>query len=125
MIKTLFLEKIKLLNMSIDNNVKTRDLGMSFLLSYNELKAKFVYVLHPLFYLIKQTNFKLLKGFSSNYQSDKDLTGRCVNQKEFSEFLFNKNNYFIFLEIIKVFDMLSVLHQNDRVQIVPTISGDL
>jgi hypothetical protein len=48
--------------------VQTRDLGMSFLLSYNELKARFVCVLHPLSYLIKEANFKLLKKFSANYQ---------------------------------------------------------
>src|SRR3989344_5858437 len=38
----------------IDADIKTRDLGMSFLLSYDKLKADYVCVLHPLSYLIKK-----------------------------------------------------------------------
>ena len=37
---------------AIDRDIKTRDLGMSFLLSYNKLRADYVCVLHPLSYLI-------------------------------------------------------------------------
>ena len=52
----------------IDSDVKTRDLGMSFLLSYNKLQADFVCVLHPLSYLIKKANFALLSKFAKNYK---------------------------------------------------------
>ncbi len=52
---------------NIDNDIKTRDLGMSFLLSYDKLKADYVCVLHPLSYLIKKSNFALLKNFTNNY----------------------------------------------------------
>lgn len=73
---------IKSFNMSIDNNVKTRDLGMSFLLSYNELKANFVCILHPLSYLIKQANFKLLNNFTSNYQL---IQGKIISSSGFNK----------------------------------------
>ncbi|MCL1947748.1 MAG: SAM-dependent methyltransferase [Chitinivibrionia bacterium] len=56
------------ISLSIDRDIKTRDLGMSFLLSYNKLTADFVCVLHPLSYLIKKTNFSLLKNFTQNYK---------------------------------------------------------
>jgi hypothetical protein len=51
----------------IDSDIKTRDLGMSFLLSYNKLKADYICVLHPLSYLIKKANFALLSKFTNNY----------------------------------------------------------
>ena len=41
----------------IDIDIKTRDLGMSFLLSYEKLGADYVCVLHPLSYLIKKQIF--------------------------------------------------------------------
>lgn len=50
-----------------DEDLKDRDLGISFLKSYNKLKANIVCVLHPLSYLIKETNFKRLKEFKDNY----------------------------------------------------------
>ena len=75
-------QNIKSFNMPIDNNVKTRDLGMSFLLSYNQLKAKFVCVLHPLSYLIKQANFKLLKNFINHYQL---IQGKIISSSGFNE----------------------------------------
>jgi tRNA G10 N-methylase Trm11 len=51
-----------------DIDVKSRDLGISFLLSYNKLAADFVCVLHPLSYLIKKANFEALKIFKDNYR---------------------------------------------------------
>jgi len=45
-----------------------RDLGISFLLSYNKLAADFVCVLHPLSYLIKKSNFEALWQFKDNYR---------------------------------------------------------
>jgi hypothetical protein len=52
----------------IDGDLKTRDLGMSFLLSYNKLAVDFVCVLHPLSYLIKKANFESLGAFKNNYK---------------------------------------------------------
>lgn len=52
----------------IDPDLTTRDLGMSFLLSYRKLNADVVCVLHPLSYLIKPSNFRTLKAFTSSYQ---------------------------------------------------------
>jgi hypothetical protein len=52
----------------VDEDIKTRDYGMSFLLSYSKLKADIVCVLHPLSYLIKKANFKCLKNFTNKYK---------------------------------------------------------
>jgi hypothetical protein len=51
-----------------DSGVMSRDLGISFLLSYDKLAADFVCVLHPLSYLIKKTNFESLGRFKNNYR---------------------------------------------------------
>lgn len=51
-----------------DNDVISRDLGISFLLSYDKLEADYVCVLHPLSYLIKKTNFESLGNFKNNYR---------------------------------------------------------
>lgn len=59
---------IKNKNYEVDLNLKCRDLGMSSLLSFNELKADYICILHPLSYLIKNANFKILKKFFSNYK---------------------------------------------------------
>lgn len=66
----------------IDMDIKTRDLGMSFLLSYNKLKADYVCVLHPLSYLIKKSNFALLNKFTKNY---KLADGLVISSHEFSD----------------------------------------
>jgi hypothetical protein len=50
-----------------DVDLFDRDLGISFLKSYDKLKADVVCVLHPLSYLVKEANFKRLKGFRENY----------------------------------------------------------
>ncbi len=65
----------------IDTDIKTRDLGMSFLLSYDKLKADYICVLHPLSYLIKKANFSLLSKFSRNY---KLIDGIIISSHEFS-----------------------------------------
>lgn len=52
----------------IDDDIKHRDLGVSFLLSYEKLRADYVCVLHPLSYLIKKTNFNSLNKFKNNYK---------------------------------------------------------
>lgn len=52
----------------IDSMLQARDIGISFLRSFDILKADFVCVLHPLSYLIKEANFKTLKNFTKNYR---------------------------------------------------------
>jgi len=66
----------------IDSDIKTRDLGMSFLLSYNKLQADYICVLHPLSYLIKKANFALLSKFAQNY---KLIDGIIISSHEFSD----------------------------------------
>lgn len=74
--------KIKKDNLEIDKEIKTRDYGMSFLLSYAKLNAKLVCVLHPLSYLIKRANFNLLKKFTDNY---KLIDGVIIDSATFKE----------------------------------------
>ena len=66
----------------IDADLKTRDIGISFMRSYNKLKADTICILHPLSYLIKRTNFKSLKGFASNYKLNDAI---IISSQEFSE----------------------------------------
>jgi len=66
----------------VDKDLKTRDYGISFLLSYNKLKADVICVLHPLSYLVKQANFKLLKDFAKNY---KLIDSTIIDSKTFLE----------------------------------------
>ena len=56
-----------------DKALKHRDLGISFLRSYELLQPEFVCVLHPLSYLIKKTNFKALQKFKDSYKLIDDL----------------------------------------------------
>lgn len=51
-----------------DADLRKRDLGLSFLLSYAKLRADVVCVLHPLSYLIKKVNFNQLKKFAEMYE---------------------------------------------------------
>lgn len=67
---------------NIDKDIRTRDLGMSFLLSYDKLRADYVCVLHPLSYLIKKANFSLLRKFAQNY---KLIDGLIISSHEFSD----------------------------------------
>ena len=66
----------------IDQDIKTRDLGMSFLLSYDKLKADYICVLHPLSYLIKKANFSSLKKLAENY---KLIDGIVISSHEFTD----------------------------------------
>ncbi len=52
----------------VDVNLSHRDSGISFLRSYAVLKPEFVCVLHPLSYLIKESNFKALNDFRKDYR---------------------------------------------------------
>ena len=66
-------KKLKKLKFPINERLKTRDIGISFLRLFFYLKADYICVLHPLSYLIKQANFKLLKEFKDNYILRKGL----------------------------------------------------
>ena len=57
-----------LINQKMDDKVKSNDLGIASLLCYNEMKADYVLILHPLSYLIKKTNFNRGKNFFNNYE---------------------------------------------------------
>ncbi len=52
----------------MDADVRSRDLGLSSLLTYSKLRADYVAVLHPLSYLIKRSNFKACARFFLNYR---------------------------------------------------------
>ena len=69
-------------SLTIDPSIKSRDLGISFLRSYYHLQADYICVLHPLSYLIKETNFNHLKEFKDNYRLLKSLV---VDSKKFTD----------------------------------------
>ena len=79
---SLIRQKIKRVDFDVDRDIASRDLGISFLRSYNKLEADLVCVLHPLSYLIKPTNFRLLKEFAANY---KLVDGLLISSWEFPE----------------------------------------
>ena len=79
---SLIRHNIKDVNFDIDEDLACRDLGISFLRSYNKLEADVICVLHPLSYLIKPTNFRLLKEFTTNY---KLIDGLLISSAEFPE----------------------------------------
>lgn len=65
---------------SMDLTLQARDIGISFLRSYEKLQADYVCVLHPLSYLIKKTNFQALKDFAKHYRL---LNSLIISSKEF------------------------------------------
>jgi len=73
---------IKEVSFEIDKDLQHRDLGVSFMLSYNKLQADYVCVLHPLSYLIKKTNFKGLSEFFKNFSL---IDAVIISSGEFSE----------------------------------------
>jgi len=79
---SLIRNKVKSNEVEMDLDIKTRDYGMSFLLSYVKLNADVICVLHPLSYLIKKTNFNKLKGLTKNYKLTKSL---IIDSKTFKE----------------------------------------
>ncbi len=74
-------QKIKSSGVEIDADIRTRDLGLSFLRSYNKLAADYVAVLHPLSYLVKRQNFSAAKAFFANYRM---LEHVVFNSQEFA-----------------------------------------
>ena len=79
---SLIRHSIKDVDFDIDEDIACRDLGISFLRSYNKLEADIICVLHPLSYLIKPTNFRLLKAFTANYRL---IEGLLISSWEFPE----------------------------------------
>ena len=79
---SLIRHSIKDVDFDIDEDIASRDLGISFLRSYNKLEADLICVLHPLSYLIKPTNFRLLKEFTANYRL---IDGLLISSSEFPE----------------------------------------
>ena len=79
---SLIRHNIKDVDFEVDEDIACRDLGVSFLRSYNKLEADLICVLHPLSYLIKPTNFRLLKEFTANY---KLVDGLLISSCEFPE----------------------------------------
>ena len=79
---SLIRHSIKDIDFDIDKDIASRDLGISFLRSYNKLEADLICVLHPLSYLIKPTNFRLLKEFTANYRL---IEGLLISSWEFPE----------------------------------------
>jgi len=63
-----------------DPELFDRDLGISFLKSYEKLAADVVCILHPLAYLIKETNFGRLKEFKNRYRL---IKGEIFSSSEF------------------------------------------
>jgi len=72
---------VKSRNFIIDDDLKTRDLGISFLRSYVKLYPNYICVLHPLSYLIKSSNFKLLGNFTAQY---KLIDGLVISSRYFT-----------------------------------------
>jgi hypothetical protein len=60
-------KSIKKVEFARDADLQCRDIGVSFLLSYNKLRADYVCALHPLSFLIKKVNFESLGAFKDNY----------------------------------------------------------
>ena len=79
---SLIRHNIKGVDFEIDEDIACRDLGISFLRSYNKLEADLICVLHPLSYLIKPANFRLLKDFTANYRL---IDGLLISSSEFPE----------------------------------------
>lgn len=63
-----------------DEDLSSRDFGISFLKAYNKLRAHYICVLHPLSYLIKQQNFRSLGAFRENYRL---IDATVFSSKEF------------------------------------------
>ncbi|MCL2284231.1 MAG: N-6 DNA methylase [Fibromonadales bacterium] len=75
-------KKIKATPCDIDESIKTRDLGLSFMLAFAKLCPVYIAILHPLSYLVKQTNFKTLKPLMQNYAL---LDAVVFNSTEFAD----------------------------------------
>jgi len=75
-------KKIKFKPCKIERRIRTRDMGLSFLLTYAKLRPDYIAVLHSLSYLIKKTNLETLKPLMRNYEL---LDAVVFNSQEFPE----------------------------------------
>ena len=108
--------KIKKEVFNIDKDLKHRDIGCSFLLSYVKLNPDYICVLHPLSYLIKQSNFNSLKIFCDNYKLIDGLiisSGIFLNTSRTTYFpiiiaLYRKNNQGMNFEYIKQYKFKTI-----------------
>lgn len=78
--RTSFYKKNQKGQIEMSSEVWDRDLGISFLKSFVQLEPEYICVLHPLSYLTKQTKFRSLKDFKSNYCL---LDGLVISSKYF------------------------------------------
>jgi len=62
-----FLKEMSSFSMTIDKDLKKRDIGMSFFELCVKLKADVVCFVHPFSYFIKKRNFEALKNFFNHY----------------------------------------------------------
>lgn len=74
--------QIKATPCEIAPEVRTRDLGLSSLLAMARLEPDYIAVLHPLSYLIKEANFKILSPLMRDYALRDTVV---FNSQEFSE----------------------------------------
>jgi len=71
------------IDFAIDADIKTSDLGTSFLRAFNKLEADVVCILHPLSYLIKESNFQNRLGiFTKEYRLQR---GVIFSNNEFTD----------------------------------------
>ena len=76
---------------------KSRDIGVSFLKSYNDINVNYVAVLHPLAFLVKKSNFNSLKEFKDNFK----LIDSYVFSSNIFEELKNKTPFPIVIALYK------------------------
>lgn len=106
-----------------DKALKHRDLGISFLRSYEIVKPDFICVLHPLSYLVKEANFNALKQFKEHY---KLIDGLIISSQFFtpnsSSFfpiliaLYQKNSCGMDFKFIQNYPFKSIEGQNFRLK---------
>ncbi len=71
------------INFELDSDIRSNDLGTSFLRAFGKLGADIICVLHPLSYLIKESNYhNRLKNFTKDYRLQE---GVIFSSNEFSD----------------------------------------
>lgn len=110
--------EVKAMPCVIDENIRTRDLGLSFLLSFAKLEPAYIAVLHPLSYLIKETNFKILHPLMRNYSLRDALV---FNSQVFSET--SKSNGFPIVIALYARDPRGTTYADIQHRRFPTMEG--
>ena len=120
---------IKRSNFERDADVFSRDVGISFLLSYDKLRADYVCVLHPLSYLIKKANFAGLGNFRKNYKLIDSIvisSGEFADTSKTTQFpiiiaLYERNprgmdyNYIAHYNFVTLDKKIFSIHQRDSI----------